>query len=245
MASLRTAGSVGVSGRDGPAYSDRAVVERVRDGDLPAFSELYRAHAGAARTVARAHVRDAEAAADVVQEAFARALEQLPTLRQPERFRPWLLAIVRHVAIDRARSQGRLRTLDDDGDEPVSPEPGPAQQAELSELVGLLERCIRGLAPRDATAAAMVTHLGCSSAEVGVELGVSSGTAKVIVHRARRRLRGALTLQLLAGHRASACAELVDLWKLDDAVGVTRHVRTCQHCVGAAGRELVSTSWSA
>src|SRR4051794_26114267 len=76
-----------------PARHDAELVERVRNGDATAFTELYRAHARAVHTAVRDNVHDADAAADVVQEAFTRALARLDTLREPDRFRPWLLSI--------------------------------------------------------------------------------------------------------------------------------------------------------
>ena len=232
-------------GRGRPSEGDRELVEAVRSGDGAAFSMLYRTHCRAVLQVVRAHVHEREAAADLVQEAFVRALERLPTLRQAEKFRPWLLAIARHAAIDRRRTRWRERGFDEaDGDEMASTSPSPDQQAELAELVALVNGCLADLMPRDATALVMVTHLDSAPADVAAVLGVTPGAAKVIVHRARRRLRDALTLQLLAGHKTTPCASLGALLDLGDLVGAGRHVRTCQCCVKAAAGDLELSTWS-
>lgn len=92
-----------------PRTSDAQLVEAVRRGDVEAFSELYRAHVEAVRGAVRAQLHDPEAATDIVQEAFARALRGLDELHDPAHFRPWLLAIARHLGTDLLRSRARVR----------------------------------------------------------------------------------------------------------------------------------------
>src|SRR5438309_194856 len=79
---------------DRGAAQDAELVRRVRSGDAHAFSDLYRAHARAVHAAVRDNVRDADTAADVVQETFTRALARIDSLRRPDRFRPWMLSIV-------------------------------------------------------------------------------------------------------------------------------------------------------
>ena len=67
----------------GSAENDAELVEAVRSGDTEAFSELYRAHAGVVRAVAYSQVHDREAAADIVQDTFFRALRNLGSLQDP------------------------------------------------------------------------------------------------------------------------------------------------------------------
>lgn len=218
---------------------DRALVDAVRAGNSDAFSALYRAHVGAVRAAVRDNVHDPEGVADVVQDTFARALERLPSLRDPERFRPWLLSIARHAAIDHRRGRQRSK-IDDDADtgEMQSIGPDPGELAELSELAELVNGCVGGLSNRDATAISLVTRFGFSPSDVAVALGISTGAAKVVVHRARRRLRDALTLELNVRANSQACETLARLCKQDDLLAAARHVRSCDLCVGAALTEL-------
>lgn len=180
------------------------LVEKVRAGDTAAFAELYRAHAGAVAVAVRDNVRGPDAVADVVQESFARALERLDTLREPERFRSWVLAIARNAAVDERRHTQRvIADLDDAAGELVSADVGPEDLAELREAVRTVRGCVAGLSRRDATAVTLVSELGFSPAEVGAALGISPGAAKVVVHRARRRLADALELENQVRARAT------------------------------------------
>lgn len=183
---------------------DAALVARVRAGDVAAFADLYRAHAPAVAVAVRANLTGSDAVADAVQEAFARALERLDLLRDPTRFRPWILAIARNLAIDEIRHRQRLRGDVAEADEPVSNDASPDTVAELRDLVRTVRGCVAGLSRRDATALVLVSEMGFGPAEVGAALGISTGAAKVAVHRARRRLQAAIELQALVGTRAAS-----------------------------------------
>jgi RNA polymerase sigma factor (sigma-70 family) len=218
---------------------DAALVKLVRTGDTAAFEELYRTHLPAVRRTVSAELRDHQVTPDVVQEAFTRALDCLPSLRDPSRFRPWLLSIARHVAADhvRARSRTPVASEDDDG-EMVADTPGPAEMAELADLAQLVRSGMAELSPRDATAVALVTHLGLSPNEVGAALGVTTGAAKVIVHRARRRLRAALLLEVLVRGHAGGCPDRPSIGPDGDRAAALRHVLACPECTETLTAEV-------
>ncbi len=218
---------------------DAELVELVRAGHPGAFGALYRAHAPAVYRVARERVPVVEAATDVVQETFARALASLDKLREPDRFRPWVLSIARHAAIDDRRIQSRFTPLGDESTGALpSDDRSPEEMAELAELAELLEVCVGDLSPRDATAVYLVTHLGLAPAEVGAALGLSPGAAKVVVHRARQRLRDALALRLMVRHRGASCDQFSELHDGGHVVQAARHLRECPICDRAVTTEV-------
>jgi DNA-directed RNA polymerase specialized sigma24 family protein len=112
---------------------DGELVFRTVAGEVAAFAELYRCYEGTVRAIARSYVRDAETAADLVQDVFAQALERLHTLRRPDRFRAWLLAIARHAAIDHRRGGPSPFLRLDDVTVPEEPGPGPVEIAKRRE----------------------------------------------------------------------------------------------------------------
>jgi RNA polymerase sigma factor (sigma-70 family) len=221
----------------GDGGSDEQLVGRVRGGDPLAFAALYRIHVAGVRTAITHHVAGPEAIADAVQETFVRALERLSTLRQADHFRPWLLAIARHTAIDVRRLRDKTDWLPDEAArDRATDDAGPDTVAELAELAALVNERIAELPPRDAYALALVTHLSFSPAEVAATLGVTPGTAKVIVHRARRRLSDALALELMVRRRGAGCDDFAALFDAADMAGAARHVSRCAAC-----RKLAST----
>jgi RNA polymerase sigma factor (sigma-70 family) len=86
--------------------ADRELVERARNGDQEAFSELVRTHRAQAYGWANTITRDAYLAEDIVQDALIRAFLHLGTLADTRRFLPWLQTIVRNQAYMKLRRGG-------------------------------------------------------------------------------------------------------------------------------------------
>jgi RNA polymerase sigma factor (sigma-70 family) len=217
---------------------DIASVESALRGDPTGFAALYRRHVGAVRMAIRDNVHDAEGVADAVQDTFAKAFSRLPALREPERFRPWLLQIARNTAIDHRRVRRRMEFDDNAETEDLADDGlGPDGHVELNDLASLVNHCVAALSPRDATAITMTTRLGLGPTEIGAALGVSTGAAKVLLHRARQRLREALVLELSLRARVSACETFAELREAEPTKAGA-HVRGCDVCQGAAEHEL-------
>ena len=170
--------------------TDADLVAAVRAGDRSAFDLLYRHHRRTVEAVVAAHVHGAEAAADAVQETFARALDRIATLRDPSRFRPWLAAIARNAAVDQHRCVlASWSSTDAAAADLVGTEASLAEIAETHEQQGVLAEAISELPARDAAVLGLVGHLGFKPEEVGVAMGMSSNAARVALHRARNRAR--------------------------------------------------------
>jgi len=172
--------------------SDEALVRRIGSGEQRACDELYRRYAALVRHVVGDNIRDADEREDATQEAFLRAFSKIDMLREGTSFRPWLLQIARRVAIDSRRK--RLRTpvavIDDENmPEVVSLDPAPAMIAEVRLLADQLRNGVAMLSSRDAAVLTMVTELGFGIADVAAALDISHTNAKVVLHRARKRLR--------------------------------------------------------
>ena len=144
--------------------TDDGRVVAARKGSSPAFEELYPTHAGWVAQMACAGAsRDHHVVADIVQEVFTRALENLDRLRDPSRFGAWVYAIANHVIVDHHRVTARSRPLDDERAEQIeSGDARPEALAEAAELAGLLRRSVAGLSHRDATAIVLVSSRGLS-----------------------------------------------------------------------------------
>ncbi len=219
--------------------TDADLVRAAVVGDADAFAVLYRRHVAAVHRVLSASVRDREAAADLTQEVFARAIKALPALRDPDRFRPWILAIARHAAIDAARTDPRSRSYDAEADEgPPDRDPTPAELAELDYLVQRVRGCIASLSARDATVLALVTQLGYSPAEVAQAIGITPGAAKVVLHRARRRLRSAIALTLLTENQGAACPVFRSAYQQGRLAQAGAHASSCPTCARVVNADV-------
>ena len=72
---------------------------------------------------------------------------------------------------------------------------------------------------------------------IGAALGVSTGAAKVLLHRARNRLREALVLELSLRAQVSPCETFAEMREAQPT-RAGAHVRSCEVCQVAAEREL-------
>jgi len=95
-----------------PCESDeRAIVEAACCGDMNALAGLYKRYYALLVWVAYAVLLDRGLAEDAAQQAFATACGKIRSLRQRDRFGPWLTAICRHTARDMARARRREAAL--------------------------------------------------------------------------------------------------------------------------------------
>lgn len=184
---------------EGRPLDENDLVERSRNGDVPAFEQLVRTHQGMAIRVAYLVVRDHAEAEDVTQEAFVKAHGALGRFRSGSPFRPWLLRIVRNEALNRVRGSKRRHQLAlREGNDPVS---GGAAPSPETLVVSEAERT-RVLAAIDDLSdrhRAVITHrflLELSEEETASVLGIPTGTVKSRTSRGLERLRAALGEEL-------------------------------------------------
>lgn len=211
---------------------DDQLVARVLGGQSDAFTALYRRHLPAVRHTISSNVTGADAAADVIQDVFLRAAQGVGRLEDPTRFRPWLLAIARHTAIDHRRR--RRRDLSSPTDHAALERPDPTRSVDEGAVASEVRRVIAGglarLAPRDATALSLELHLGLRPSEIAPVLDITQGAAKVLIHRARRKLRVALAIELAATGQAYGCP---DLDREAGAAAARGHVSGCAACTAS------------
>ena len=130
-------------------------------------------------------VRDYSVAQDIVQEAFVRVWLSPRTPREMSGFRPWLYRTIVNLARDHQRRQSRWARLRFGR----AASADPMDVAEGREADALLGDAIRALSRREQEAVYVRFFEDAPFDEVGRIIGVRSGTARVLVHRALAKLR--------------------------------------------------------
>lgn len=177
---------------------ERALVEDAARGDRAAYAELHGRYWPAVRTLIRAELHRARwvEVDDVAQDVFISAWLGLDSLRDPERFRPWLLQIARRAVIDHGRREARRPALthDDDRvlDQVLAVDANPLDHVVGRELGHEVRIAVDDLSSRDATVLTLAVQFGFGPREIAEAIGVTPATAKVALHRARSRLRSRL-----------------------------------------------------
>ena len=174
--------------------ADATLVELARQGDAGAFSELFTRHRPSVAAVCSQRLRSAGDVDDAVQEAFARALGRLHQLKDPALFGPWVRSIAVRTCTDHHRAARRVIVLDDsDSHEVVDTAPRPDEMVELREHSVAVRDTLADLGERDRRALWLRHVADAPVAAVATELGLTEGSTRVLLTRARHRLRAAVT----------------------------------------------------
>ena len=175
---------------------DAGLVAAARAGDDAALERLVRRHYRAAFATALALLGTREDAEDVCHDALVRAAQRLAECRDPSRFRPWLMAIVRNTAHN-ARARGAVRRAAPLAEDTAASPVGTADRAERAELGLRLERALANLNPTQREVLLLHDLDGWSHADSAGAVGTSEGMSRQHLFKARRLLRKALGLNFL------------------------------------------------
>jgi RNA polymerase sigma-70 factor (ECF subfamily) len=213
------------AGPESPASAlsaeEAVLLARLREGDERAFETLVDRHYGTMLTVARGYVKSRAVAEEVVQEAWLGVLKGIDRFEGRSSLRTWILRIVANIAQTRGAREARsvpLSALAPEGEEsavdadrfrgPDEAFPGhwrqyPSDWQALPEhaLLGretldLVVAVVKQLPPAQQQVIALRDISGLSSEEVCLALDISGGNQRVLLHRARARVRAELERHL-------------------------------------------------
>jgi RNA polymerase sigma-70 factor (ECF subfamily) len=168
------------------------LVERAQQGDHDAFVALVDPSLARLDAAAWLILRDAELARDAVQDAMVRAWRDLPGLRDPDRFGPWLHRLTVNACLDQARRR-RRRVIEVELT-PLDHPPVADAAAQVADR-DLLDHALARLEPEQRAVVVLRFFLGLSLSETAAALGVPIGTVKSRLHRSLAQMRMTVTSQ--------------------------------------------------
>jgi RNA polymerase sigma-70 factor (ECF subfamily) len=198
---------------------DLQLVGALREGDEAAFLALVRRHHASMVRVACAFVASDAVAEEVVQDSWLGVLEGIGRFEGRSSLRSWLFSIVANRARSRAGREARsapFSSFDEADDEPAvdssrflpqdhprwpghwssPPERWPEEQLLQRETLDLARGAIATLPEAQRQVIVLRDVEGCDAAEVCQALGVSDGNQRVLLHRARSKVRAMLESRL-------------------------------------------------
>ena len=193
------------------ATDDSTLLAALRAGEEPAFEELVKRYHGPLIKIARMYVRDRAVAEEVVQETWLAALEGIDRFEGRSSLKTWLFRIATNHAKTRGMREGRQVAISalagsdepevplerflppDDPRRPLGwaapPRAWPEERLISRETVQHLRDAIARLPPAQQAVIGLRDIEGLSPDEVAAALDISAGNERVILHRARSRLR--------------------------------------------------------
>ena len=171
---------------------DQALVERYRNGDREAFTELVVRYQRPIYNAAFWILHSVEDARDVAQVVFLKVAERLDEFDSQHRFFSWIYRIAVNESINLLRRNGREEWLDDEIDLPGAETANPEAQASEAERSRHIQRALMKLAPNDRTVLMLRHFSEFSYQEIAEVLQIDEKTVKSRLFEARHRLRDAL-----------------------------------------------------
>ena len=209
----------------GTTFEDARLVDALRRGEESAFLSLVKRHQSSMLRVAQAFVSSAAVAEEVVQEAWLGVLNGLDGFQGRSSLRSWIFGILANCARTRGARESRSAPISSfaspDEDEPaVDPSrflgpdhprwPGhwaspPEQWAEeklaTRETLEFVRRAIEALPPAQKQVITLRDVEGWSSPETCEALGISEANQRVLLHRARSKVRAKVEEFMREGSR--------------------------------------------
>ena len=202
------------------ATDEARLIEALKRGDEAAFKMLIDTYSSSLLRVARAYVGSRAVAEEVVQETWLGVLRGLDRFEGRSSLKTWIFKILTNVASTRATRERRsvpFSSLADreaaEGEAAVDPErflpadhdrwphhwalgptawPTPEQGLLAAESRELILKAIEELPPAQRTVISLRDIEGWPSEEVCSALEISEGNQRVLLHRARAKVRNAL-----------------------------------------------------
>jgi RNA polymerase sigma-70 factor (ECF subfamily) len=166
----------------------------VAAGDRGALRRVYEAQSARLFGLANAILRDRDAAADALHDAFLRVSQRAGQF-DPTRgaAAAWLAGVVRHAALDQARRRGRELPTDDPslGDAAVAPE--ALERVAANDEGRRLRECLQALEEKNRSGIVLAFVHGLSHSQVADRLSLPLGTVKAWIRRGLQQLRDCLT----------------------------------------------------
>lgn len=176
---------------------DASLVASVQHGDMDAFNQLVQRYERQVYNVSFRMLGNAQLAEDITQETFLKAYRGMAGFRG-ENLRAWLLRIASNACNDLLRSRRNRQDLslelltEEKGDIWASSNPSPEQEALRGELGQEIQRGLLILPREQRVVLILVDVEGMGYEEAAQSIGISPGTLRSRLSRARTKLRNYL-----------------------------------------------------
>ncbi|HXJ96229.1 MAG TPA: sigma-70 family RNA polymerase sigma factor [Terriglobia bacterium] len=182
-----------------PIQDEAGLVRSGLQGDREAINTLFARHTRPLYQTALRLLGNPEDAEDALQDGLLSAARNFKRFEGRSKFSTWLTRIVINAALMRLRSQRARPTISLEQEDPEQRDltlgsripdsrPGPEERYVRKERYEILERGLETLPPYLQSALWLRDIEGLSTAEAARALGLSEGTLKSQLHRARSRL---------------------------------------------------------
>jgi len=177
--------------------TDYELAQAAADGDMQSFEQLYERHHRRVYSLCLRMTTNAAEAEDLAQEVFIQLFRKIGSFRGESAFTTWLHRLTVNQVLMHFRKRGvRMEQTTDDGETPIQIVKGTADPNHMPVVDRIaLGNAIKQLPPGYRTVFVLHDVEGHEHEEIAKMIGVSVGTSKSQLHKARMKLRGLLRQQ--------------------------------------------------
>jgi RNA polymerase sigma-70 factor, ECF subfamily len=169
--------------------TDEALAARAAD-DFGAFAELYRRHLNSVYRFVRSQTPSDAVAEDLTAHVFFKALSSASSFRGDGSYKSWIFRISHNVIVSWRGGRGRSITIDELQEEP-DPAPSPASHAIALEARDYVWRTVAKLPSAQREVVTLKYAEDLTTEEIAKVTNRSRGAVRILLHRARSKLRHA------------------------------------------------------
>jgi len=180
--------------------TDYELAQKAGAGDLSSFEELYRRHFRRVYSLCLRMTSNPVEAEDLTQETFIQLFNKIGSFRGESAFTTWLHRMtVNQVLMHFRRRKSRPEFTSEEGETPDQIVKGTENERRMPVVDRIaLEDAISQLAPGYRSVFVLHDVEGHEHNEIAEMLGISEGTSKSQLHKARLKLRGLIRQQAMA-----------------------------------------------
>jgi RNA polymerase sigma-70 factor, ECF subfamily len=179
-----------------PAFNDydpdAPLIRSIANGDMRALNELYARHGANILSYLSSFLNDRQLAEEVLQDVMMAVWNHADQFRGDSKVRTWLLTIARNRAINTRRRNAPHLVQFDDALDMDAGDTTPLEKVERKHRSEQMREALNRLPPAYQEILLLVFYHQLSGVEVAEVLGISTGTVKSRLHRAKELLRRVL-----------------------------------------------------
>jgi RNA polymerase sigma-70 factor (ECF subfamily) len=166
------------------------IIRKVKQGEVQAFNEIIVFYEKQLFNLAFRIIKNREDAEEVAQDSFVKAYKRIKSFKGNAKFSTWLYRITYNTSLNKIAANKRLGFSEELEDEKLGgsfPEDG-MKDLLMEERKGFIKAALAKMTPQESTLITLYYQNECDLKEIEEITGINRNTAKVQLHRARKRL---------------------------------------------------------
>lgn len=185
---------------------EKKIINNVLKGDTVAFSQIVDAYKNMVFTLALRMTKNREEAEEISQDVFIKVYKSLNKFKFDSKFSTWIYKITYNTCLDTIKKNKKFINniaIDETNNNKLAMVDNALEKLIKEERSQLIRRCVNKLPQESRALMTLFYFEELSLLEISEITGLSTNTAKVKLHRARKRLVGIMEQYIIPQNKIS------------------------------------------